>query len=82
MPFFILMLLFDYLSLCMHTVYLSILLLCLSVCVTVITDLQAHAPCKHKELATVVNPYMVLWQKMDINQYNPLNLNEQGLLQG
>lgn len=50
----------------------------------VMTDLQAHASCKHKQLATIVNPCMVLWQWMDMfNQYNPLNWDGHSrLLQG
>lgn len=55
----------------------------LSACDSVMTDLQAHAPCKHKQLATIVNPNMVLWQWMDMfNQYNPLKWDGQRLLQG
>lgn len=51
---------------------------------SVVTDLQAHAPCKHKQLATIENPCMVLWQWMDMfNQYNPLNWDGHSrLLQG
>lgn len=44
---------------------------------------SAHAPCKHKQLATIVNPCVVLWQWMDtFNQYNPLNRDGHRLLQG
>ncbi len=49
----------------------------------VMTDLQAHAPCKYKQLATTLNPYIVLWQWMDMfNQYNPLSWDGHRLLQG
>lgn len=54
---------------------------CLSVWLLLLTC-RHMLPVNIKQLATMVNPYMVLWQKMDINQYNPLNLDGQGLLQG
>lgn len=78
---FIHMLLFDYLPpLCPH---IFIHPPALSALHCVVTDLQAHAHCKHKQLAITLNPNMVLWQWMDtFNQYNPLNWDGRRLLQG
>lgn len=83
MLFFIHMLLFDYLSLYIHSIFIHPPALSVSAHHCVVTDLQAHAHCKHKQLAITLNPNMVLWQWMDMfNQYNPLNRDGRRLLQG
>lgn len=64
-----------------QTKHLVILLL--SLCQIVMTDLQAHAHCKHKRLAATPNLRVVLWHWMEMfNQYNPLNRAGRRLLQG
>lgn len=86
MLFFIHTLLFDYLSLKIHAVYLVILLLC--VCVSAFLTVW-WLICRHMLIVNRSSlllqwiPNMVLWQWMAMfNQYNPLNWDGQRLLQG
>lgn len=54
------MLFFGYLSFCVHTVFCYPPAQSVSACDCVMTDLQAHASCKHKQLATVEKPSVAL----------------------